>query len=172
MIFEKLLMPNEMPSRFEDVTPEHLMSLGKKYIICDIDNTLATYDDMTPPINVMEWCRRMNDAGITVAFLSNNNENRVSLFNRDFGYAAYSKAHKPFCGKLKLIMAELGAHPTETVFLGDQLLTDAACANSAGLYCFIVPPIKDKKNAFFRFKRLIEKPYVEKFLKTRGNLYE
>ena len=57
MIFEKYLIPDEMVDRFECVTPEHLLSLGKKYIICDIDNTLATYDDPTPPENVVTWCR-------------------------------------------------------------------------------------------------------------------
>ena len=47
-----------------------------------------------------------------------------------------------------------------------KLLTDAATANRAGLYCIIVPPIKDKTNAFFRFKRWLEKPYVKKWKKT------
>ena len=59
-----------------------------------------------------------------------------------------------------------GAAVENSAFLGDQLLTDAATANRAGLYCIIVPPIKDKTNAFFRFKRWLEKPYVKKWKKT------
>ena len=165
MIFEKYLIPDEMVERFECVTPEHLKSLGKKYIICDIDNTLATYDDPTPPDNVVQWCRAMNDAGITIAFVSNNDETRVSLFNRDFGYHAYADAGKPGIRTLRRAMADCGADASNSAFLGDQLLTDAATANRAGLYCIIVPPIKDKTNAFFRFKRLLEKPYVKKWRK-------
>jgi len=163
MILEKTLLPNEIYPTFRDVTPEHLLSLGIKYIFSDIDNTLATYDDPTPPEDVAEWCRGMNDAGIQIAFVSNNNEERVSLFNRDFGYVAYSKAGKPLTGKLKRAMADLGATRESSVLLGDQLLTDAAAGNRAGLYVIIVPPIKDKTSAFFRFKRWIEKPYVKKF---------
>ena len=64
-------------------------------------------------------------------------------------------------------MAEYGASVEESVLLGDQLLTDAACAKRAGMYCIIVPPIKDKKTLFFRFKRLIEKPYMKKFMGQR-----
>lgn len=165
MILEKTLLPDEMYPTFRDVTPEHLLSLGIKYIFSDIDNTLATYDDPTPPEDVAEWCRGMNDAGIQIAFVSNNNEERVSLFNRDFGYVAYSKAGKPLTGKLKRAMADLGATRENSVLLGDQLLTDAAAGNRAGLYVIIVPPIKDKTSAFFRFKRWIEKPYVKKFQK-------
>ncbi|MBP3377273.1 MAG: YqeG family HAD IIIA-type phosphatase [Clostridia bacterium] len=165
MILEKTLLPDEMYPAFRDVTPEHLLSLGIKYIFSDIDNTLATYDDPTPPEDVAEWCRGMNDAGIQIAFVSNNNEERVSLFNRDFGYVAYSKAGKPLTGKLKRAMADLGATRESSVLLGDQLLTDAAAGNRAGMYVIIVPPIKDKTSAFFRFKRWIEKPYVKKFQK-------
>ena len=165
MILEKTLLPDEMYPTFRDVTPEHLLSLGIKYIFSDIDNTLATYDDPTPPEDVAEWCRGMNDAGIQIAFVSNNNEERVSLFNRDFGYVAYSKAGKPLTGKLKRAMADLGATRESSVLLGDQLLTDAAAGNRAGMYVIIVPPIKDKTSAFFRFKRWIEKPYVKKFQK-------
>lgn len=152
-----------MPDTFRDVTPEHLKSLGKRFVICDIDNTLATYDDPTPPDDVVKWCRHMNECGVTVAFVSNNDESRVELFNREFGYVAYAKAGKPCMGKLKCALRELGADQTNAVLLGDQLLTDAACAKLAGLYCFIVPPIKDKKTLFFRFKRWLEKPYVRKF---------
>lgn len=172
MIFEKYLLPDEMPENFECVTPEHLLSLGKKYIICDIDNTLATYDDPTPPDNVKVWCKKMNDAGVTVAFVSNNEYERVELFNRDFGYVAYAKAGKPGTKKLRLAMDELGATVENAAFLGDQLLTDAACAKSAGLYCIIVPPIKDKTNLFFRSKRWLEKPYVKKFKKNEVKHHE
>jgi HAD superfamily phosphatase (TIGR01668 family) len=168
MILEKTLMPDEMVPTFESVTPEHLRSLGITHIFCDIDNTLATYDDPTPPENVVRWCRRMNDGGITVAFVSNNNDARVALFNKELGYTAYAKANKPLTGKLKKAMADTGAETESSALLGDQLLTDAAAGNRAGLYVMIVPPIKDKKNLFFRFKRALEKPVLNHYFKKNG----
>lgn len=167
MILEGLLMPCEVYSSFEELTPEHMKKLGKKYIFSDIDNTLATYDDMYPPQNVIDWCMKMEENGIKVAFVSNNNAERVEKFNSRFGYVAYAKSGKPKTGKLISAMNDLGASVEESVLLGDQLLTDAACANRAGLYSIIVPPIKDKTTLFFRFKRWIEKPYMKKFM--RGN---
>ncbi len=168
MILEKRLMPDDMLPHFTALTPEYLLSRGYRFIFSDIDNTLATYDDPTPPENVVNWCHAMNDAGITIAFVSNNDDKRVSLFNKEFGYPAYADAGKPGTKVLKQAMADCGADTANSVFLGDQLLTDAACAKGAALYCIIVPPIKDKTNAFFRFKRWLEKPYVKKWRKMHG----
>ena len=50
--------------------------------------------------------------------------------------------------------------------LGDQLLTDSLAAHRAGLRSIIVPPIKDRTGAFFRFKRWLEVPYILKYLKN------
>ncbi|MDD6879031.1 MAG: YqeG family HAD IIIA-type phosphatase [bacterium] len=169
MLFERTLMPDEMYDRFDMITPEHLKSLGIKYIFSDIDNTLATYDDPTPPENVLRWLDLMEDNGIKVAFVSNNKEERVALFNRELKYVAYSKAKKPLTGKLKRAMRDLGAERGNSLLLGDQLLTDAAAGNRAGMYVIIVPPIKDVLTPFFRFKRRIEMPYIEKFKKSNKN---
>lgn len=165
MILEKTLLPKRMYDTFRDVTPEFLQSLGIKYIICDIDNTLVTYDDPLPTEEVLAWFEKMNQSGITVAFVSNNDYERVERFNSGLKFTAYAKAGKPLTGKLKKAMAEMGASSENTALLGDQLLTDAAAANRAGLYSIIVPPIKDKKTAFFRFKRWLEVPYVKKYRK-------
>lgn len=166
MIFEKTLLPKRMCASFRDVTPAYLHALGIRHILCDIDNTLVTYDDPLPTEDVLAWFDSMTKNGIRVGFVSNNDHDRVELFNSKVGFTAYAKAGKPLTGKLKQAMAEMGAEPGNTAFLGDQLLTDAAAANRAGLYCIIVPPIKDKKNAFFRFKRWLEVPYVKKYRKT------
>ncbi len=166
MLFEKLLMPDEMYDSFFEVTPEHLTSLGIKYIFSDIDNTLATYDDPTPPANVLAWLGEMKKNGIKVAFVSNNNDERVARFNEKTKLVAYSKARKPLLGKLRQAMDDLGAQRENSLLLGDQLLTDAAAGNRAGMYVVIVPPIKDVPTPFFRFKRKIEAPYIRKFKKN------
>ena len=62
-------------------------------------------------------------------------------------------------------MRDMGATADNTALLGDQLLTDAAAGARAGLFSIIVPPIKDKRSLFFRFKRWLEKPYLKKYNK-------
>ena len=154
-----------MAETYRDVTPEILSRLGIKLLICDIDNTLVTYDDPEPTAELSEWFRGLSDAGIAVAFVSNNHAERVNLFNRDLGYTAFADAHKPGIRCITETMERHAVSKGETALLGDQLLTDAAAANHAGIYSIIVPPIKDKKSLFFRMKRLIEKPYIKKYKK-------
>ncbi len=165
MIFEKILLPKKVCAAYRDVTPELLTSLGVKYLICDIDNTLVTYDDPEPTPDVLKWIDTLHRAGIALAFVSNNDASRVERFNRNLHFVAYAKAGKPGGKKLRQAMAEMGAERENTALLGDQLLTDAAAANLAGLYAILVPPIRDKKTLFFRFKRWLEIPYMKKYYK-------
>ncbi len=53
-----------------------------------------------------------------------------------------------------------GVPPGRAAILGDQIFTDCLAAKRLGMKAYIVPPIKDKKNLFFRFKRLLEKPFL------------
>lgn len=167
MIFEKYLKPDLMLNTYDELTPEILTQNGINYLICDIDNTLVTYDDEEPTKDVLIWMDKLQSAGITIAFVSNNNKERVDRFNRKLQYTAYAKSHKPLTGSVKAAMKDMGADKKSAALLGDQLLTDAAAANFAGIYSIIVPPIKDKKNIFFKLKRKIEKPYIRKFREER-----
>ena len=165
MIFENKLFPTLMLPSFRDVTPALVKEMGIGALICDIDNTLVTYDDPEPTPEVVEWFGLMAEAGVKIAFVSNNNAGRVELFNSSLGFPAYPKSGKPKTKFIKLAMKDTGTDEKTAVLLGDQLLTDAAAANNAGIRSIIVPPIKDKLTLFFRFKRAIEKPYVKKYNK-------
>ena len=163
MILEKKLMPDLTLESFRDLTPELLRALGASAVISDIDNTLAPYEDLDAPEDVISWVRALREAGIGLTLVSNNGWQRVERFNENLGCRAFAKVRKPSSKYLKKAMLEMGSAKDETVFLGDQLLTDSLAAHRAGIRAVIVPPIKDKKTLFFRIKRLIEKPYAEKY---------
>ncbi len=171
MIFEKHLLPDEMYADFASLTPEHMKELGRRYIFSDIDNTLVTYDDPEPTPAVLDWLEKMEKSGVTVSFVSNNNAPRVERFNSRLNLVTEAKAGKPKIKALRRAMEKAGARAEESVLLGDQLLTDCAAGKRAGLLCVIVPPIKDKKNLFFRFKRVLEIPYIKRYNKIHGTDY-
>ena len=162
------MMPDYMFRAFDEITPAFLTSLGVKAILADIDNTLAPYEQPEPDERIKGWIASLAEAGIGIAFVSNNDWERVELFNRTLGVPAYAKSGKPFKKNLVKAMNDLGGTLETTVMLGDQLLTDALAGHNLGVKCLIVPPIRDKKNAFFRFKRWLEKPVVRKFKKRNG----
>ena len=164
----KLLTPDYMFRAFDEVTPEFLSSLGVRAVLADIDNTLAPYEQTEPDERIKGWIASLAAAGISVAFVSNNNAERVNTFNRTLGVPAFPKSGKPFRKTLVKAMTAVGGTPETTVVLGDQLLTDSLAGHNLGARSIIVPPIRDKKNKFFRFKRWLEKPVVKRFKKRNG----
>ena len=170
MLFEKKLMPDYTFGSFRDVTPELLKSLGARAVISDIDNTLAPYEDLDAPKEVVEWVKALSDAGISLTLVSNNKSGRVERFCKELSCRRYADVKKPSPKYLLLAMEDAGCGKNETVFLGDQLLTDALAAHRAGIRALIVPPIKDKRSLFFKFKRWVERPYMKKYRKLNGGV--
>lgn len=163
--FDKYLRPDHIFGTFREVTPDFCRQNGIRAIISDIDNTLVTYDDAEPTPDVRAWMTALAEAGVSVAFVSNNDHERVELFNRSLGVPAFAKGGKPLTGGLKRALSALGADKSEAVLLGDQLLTDVMAAKRFGIRAVAVPPIKDKKSLFFRAKRAIEKPFMTRYIK-------
>ncbi len=162
------LTPDYMFATYLEVTPDFLRSLGVRAVLSDIDNTLAPYEQPDPDEAHLRWIRELREAGISVALVSNNHADRVERFNAPLGLDAYPDSKKPFKKTLLLAMERMGVTQRETVMLGDQLLTDSFAGKHAGLISVIVPPIKDKTNLFFRFKRLCERPFIRKYARRHG----
>ena len=166
--FSSFMTPEYMFDSYRDVTPEFLSSLGINALLIDIDNTLAPYEQAEPDEDIIAWFAALEKAGIKAALISNNHPPRVELFNKKLGIDAYADSGKPGSKTLLAAMAKMGVTTAETAGLGDQLLTDTLAVHRLGMISIIVPPIKDKTNAFFKSKRLLERPFVRKYRKAHG----
>ncbi len=157
-----------MFATYKEVTPDFLLSHGIRFLLVDIDNTLAPYEQPEPDDFIRTWVDNLHKNGIEPALVSNNHKERVERFNATLGLLAYSDSGKPKAKTLLLAMKTLGAEKSNTAVLGDQLLTDCYAGRHIGLPAVIVPPIRDKKNLFFRFKRLLERPFIRRYAKLHG----
>ncbi len=153
---------------FDNADADFLKSIGARGIILDIDNTLEPYENDMPGECVVAWLKSLSDNGIRAAIVSNNGRERVEIFNRELKLPAYYKARKPFKKNLLRAMADMNTTPNETVLIGDQVFTDVWAAHNAGIKAILVPPIKDKRDAFTRFKRWLEKPILKKYEKRKN----
>lgn len=162
------LTPTYMFSCYSDVTPTFLKERGISALLIDIDNTLAPYELPDPDDRIRAWFESLAQNGIKVALVSNNHAPRVERFNRTLGLLAYADSGKPSKKTLLLAMNTLGVDLSETAVLGDQLLTDSYAGKHIGLPSIIVPPIHDKSNLFFKFKRLCERPFIRKYARMHG----
>lgn len=166
---KKIFMPDGIFTDIYEISPDFFASQGIKVIVSDIDNTLVTYDDEVPTPSLTAWLDGLKRAGIKICYLSNNEVERVEIFNKATAFEAIGKARKPLTGNLKRICKALNCKKEETCLLGDQIFTDVLCGNLYGIKTFLVSPIKDKTDFFTRFKRKCEKPIVKAFKKQQFN---
>ena len=164
-MFSRYLIPDYILASYGEVTPEFLASLGVRGLLIDIDNTLAPYEQPTSDERHRAWFEALDAAGIRTALISNNHRSRVEEFNATLGREAYWHRGKPLGRTFKKVMKGWGLPREQVAALGDQLLTDALGAKLLGLRVIIVPPIRDKKTAFVRFKRCLERPYIKAYHK-------
>ncbi len=163
-MLDRYLKPDFILGTYSEVTPEFCREHGITALICDIDNTLVTYDDPVPTEPVLAWYRKLKAAGIPISFVSNNEPERVFTFAAPLGVPAFPKCGKPSRRGVRAAMEAMESSPDGTVFLGDQLLTDVMSAKRSGIRAIVVPPIKDKKTLLFRAKRAIERPFMKKYM--------
>ena len=159
------LIPDFIFPTYRDVTVDFLKKQGIKALLIDIDNTLAPYEMPEPDNYIREWFKTLAANGIKATLVSNNDRERVELFNATLGLPAYYKSGKPFAKNLKKAMHDMGTVKSDTAMLGDQLLTDVLAGKGLGLLSFTVPPIRDKRDLFTRFKRLLERPVFRAYHK-------
>lgn len=157
------LVPEYRFETFDLVTAEFLLSIGVKGVLLDIDNTLEPYEHDLPGERVISWLKSFSEHNIRTAIISNNNRERVEKFNKNIGMPAYSKAGKPFKKNLLRAMADIGTDKENTIFIGDQILTDVWAAHNAGIRAILVPPINDRRDPLTRFKRVLERPIQRKY---------
>ena len=160
-----LLTPEYIFNTYDEVTPEFLLSIGITALLIDVDNTLAPYEQPEPDDKIRDWFADLKKHGISAALISNNHPPRIELFNKTLGLPAYADSGKPGSTTILKAMKEMGAKIEHTAGLGDQLLTDTLAVHRLGMVSIIVPPIKDKTTPFFKFKRLLERPFIARYKK-------
>ena len=169
-MFNKYLIPDYYLDDIYMIRPEFLIGKGISAIVADIDNTLVTYDDPEPTPSLLVWLKKMEQAGIKIALVSNNSKHdRVITFNKNLGYHATARSGKPFGKGVKKALFALGVSPKEAVMLGDQIFTDILAGSRLGMTTILVKPIKDRTDLFFRTKRKLEKPYLKKYARRHAS---
>ena len=162
------MTPDKMFATYRELTPDYLKQRGIDVLIMDIDNTLAPYEQPLPDEKTVNWFKALESAGIKSALISNNDSSRVETYNSLLGLLAFPDAKKPSTKSILTALEQMGVTTKEAAGLGDQLLTDAWAVHKLDMISLIVPPINDKKTVFFRFKRLLEKPFMKRYYKLKA----
>lgn len=154
--------PDRMAKDVSAYPAEFFLSRGIDRVVFDLDNTIAPYDKPTPDAKAKAYIASLKAAGIEVMLVSNNEKERVDIFNEELGLFAVSKAGKPRTEGIKKCL-DSTKNRGGAAFVGDQIFTDCLAARRMGLPCFLVEPIQPKETLFFKLKRLGEKPFIRRY---------
>ncbi|MHC1694415.1 MAG: YqeG family HAD IIIA-type phosphatase [Eubacteriales bacterium] len=153
------LIPDYMFDDIYSIDLDIFKGYGIKGLILDIDNTLVSYSTPDPTDRVLDWIKRITDMGITISFVSNNNQNRVERFNKTLGFHAIPKAGKPSKRSVINAIDKMKLLKDNVMLIGDQIFTDCLAAKNAGIKVIVVNPVEKREDIFFLLKRIGEKPF-------------
>ena len=120
---------------------DELVGQGVELVLLDRDNTCVPHDAREAPAEVVAWLERAREAGLSLCLVSNNfHTSHVSRTAAELGVDFVDHAMKPFPFALRRAMRRFGVPAEKTVMVGDQVYTDVAAGNLAGVRSVLVRP--------------------------------
>ena len=142
-----------------DISPGFLEKLGIKFLMLDMDNTIAAYNEHSPSDRIVQWAERMKDCGIALYIVSNSARKvRVGTFSKALGVGAVMSARKPSRKGLLRAITAAGFQAENSALVGDQIFTDTLAANRTGVISIIVKP-RHNANPILALRYVLEAPF-------------
>lgn len=133
--------PTWMVKSIYQVSPQQLQKNGIRAVFSDLDNTLIAWNNPDGTPELRQWMLELRQAGIPLIVISNNSKQRVTKATATLKLPFISRAMKPLSFGITRARRKLGLKKHEVVMVGDQLMTDVAAANRAGVYSILVQPL-------------------------------
>ena len=140
-------------------------ALKKRYsaVMFDLDNTLLPYDNSDITSDITALFESLKTLGYQVMLVSNSTSSRVKTTADALGVPYIKSAKKPLKKAFLKALKILNVSAPDTLFVGDQLMTDVYGANRAGLTPILVRAIKRKSERWYtRINRKIEQKMLKK----------
>ncbi len=155
-----LFKPTFVFNTATEITSAFLKDNGIKGLILDLDNTLTTHNNPRPPKHIIAWINTMKSANIPLVIVSNNKYDRVRPFAQMLQLPFISAGAKPLTTGIDKARKAMRLSKKEVAIVGDQIFTDMLGANVKGMPTIYVYPIELEDGLFFKFKRVMEAPFL------------
>ena len=159
-----------MVNSIYSVSPAQLKEQGIRAVFSDLDNTLIAWNNPDGTPELKEWMNALHEANIPLIVISNNSKERVAKAVNNLGLPFVSRSLKPLSFGIERARKKLGLEKKEVVMVGDQLLTDVAAANQAGIRSILVQPLLNTDKWDTRINRFFERRVWKKLMKKYPDL--
>lgn len=154
-----------------DIDVDFYVSLGIKYLLADLDNTLDSYKLFKPTQKAIDLKSVLEKRGIELIIVSNNRRNRVCSYANELGVTYLASARKPFAKRISKFIFEKNIDKSKALFIGDQILTDIGAANKNNIRAILTDKIVNEDQLTTHFNRLIDWP-MKKVYEKKGKLID
>lgn len=154
---------------YPDVFSIDFVSLRDHYdtIMFDLDNTLLPYDSDEATQEHKDLFDTLSKLNYRVMIVSNSGSPRVGAFADAMQVPYIKSAKKPSKWGFRKALKMIDADPNQTLFIGDQLMTDVWGSHRAGLTPLLVKAIKRKSERWYtKINRRIEIKMLKKLSST------
>jgi uncharacterized protein len=153
-----------------EVLVEHLVEAGIETVLLDLDNTLVGWQRHDISKAVHEWIAALKQAGMKLCLVSNTRHGaRLKALSAELDIPYVRRAWKPRKKGFLNAMKDLGAEPSKTIMIGDQMFTDVLGGNRLGIYTVMVRPMARREFFGTKISRAAEYLLLSWFRK-KGHL--
>lgn len=165
-----LVTPTWMVEAIYNIQPATLKRRGIQAVLTDLDNTLIAWNNPNGTPQLRDWLQAMQQAGITVMVVSNNNHERVKKAVAGLDVPFTARALKPLTVGINRAVKTLGIDKSACIMVGDQLLTDVIAGNLAGVKTVLVQPLVQTDQWNTLPNRFIE-GFIKRDMKRKGTYH-
>ena len=155
----RLLTPDAIVERVEQISVELLAGWGVRGVVLDLDNTIVPWNTSDVPPAVRDWVKKIGAGNIAMCVLTNNYTRRASAVAEVLDIPIIKVAFKPspmaFRSALRRMSIDAGA---QAAVVGDQLYTDVLGGKLVGMRAILVDPLSTREFITTRFVRWLERP--------------
>jgi len=166
----KGLIPNFVFRDVTDITPQFLSRQNIKFLMMDLDNTIAAYNEHVISDSIKDWVSETENSGVKLFVISNSTRtSRVTSLSESIGVKFIMKACKPSGKSLQKAMEMTNFDTANSALVGDQIFTDGIAAKRAGVTSLIVRP-RRFTNPFLAIRYFFELPFRAFSIRQNINL--
>ncbi len=158
------MVPDAYYKSIFDIDYKNLKKNGIKNLFLDVDNTLVPYTKDIVDEKTIKFINSLKK-DFNVVVVSNSMSNRVLRITSDLDVKAYYSSMKPLKKTYKKILKEYKLE--ESVFVGDQFMTDILGAKRMYFKVILVDRLLNVEPIVTKFWRFFEKIILKKLKKQK-----
>ena len=165
-----LVLPKSYVKNIESIDYKYLKDNNYKNLIFDIDNTIMPVNDINVSDELIKFFNKLKK-DFNICILSNNGDWRVDPVKEKLGVKGFANAKKPNKYAYDKALELLDSKSSNTVMIGDQMLSDIVFGNKYKLYTILVEPYKNKYDIKTGTSRVLQNIMMKK-LKDKIERYK